>query len=218
MILCGCHVQLALPLVLSRYGIYGKNAYDLLHLRYEQIDVENKLVTLYYEDGTFKTTLPIDDRFINIVEKSKYEDEIDSKYSARYLNTGYVIRRSSLAGNNGDIETLPGLVRRGNLAYTYTEHSTVKFNNLVKSRKLDFLFRIREKRKINTEDILNVMKIFDPKVSNGSYHSLVSDIEVLTGERVLYKYDRGVKLIDNNSQEFVDKIIKDLNFEGYKVK
>ena len=62
------------------------------------------------------------------------------------------------------------------------------------------------------------MKIFDPKVSNGSYHSLVADIEVLTGEKVLYKYDRGVKLIDNNSQEFVDKIIKDLNFEGYKVK
>ena len=218
MILCGCHVQLVLPLVLSRYGIYGKNGYDILHLKYDQIDTENKIVTLYYEDGTFKTTLPIDDRFINIVEKSKYEDEIDSKYKACYLNTGYVIRRSSLAGDNGDIETLPGLVRRGNLAYTYTEHPTVKFNNLVKSRKLDFLFNIREKRKINTEDVLNVMKIFDPKVSNGSYHSLVGDIEVLTGEKVLYKYDRGIKLIDNNSQEFVDKIIKDLNFEGYKVK
>ena len=213
----GCHVQLVLPLVLSRYGIYGKGAYDLLNLRYEQINVEEKIVTLYYEDHTFKTTLLVDDRFINIIEKSKHEDKVDSNYHAIYWDTGYVIRRSSFAGANaGDIETMSGLVRRVNLAYDYiNDYPRVKFNNLTKSRKLDFIFAIRSQRRINTEDVLNVMRIFEPKASSGSYHSLVADIESLLGEKVLFKYDRGVKLIDNNAAEFMAKVIKDLEFQGF---
>jgi hypothetical protein len=213
----GCHIQLLLPLVLSRYGIYGKDAYDLLHLRYEQVDVENKIVTLYYEDGTFKTKLPIDDRFIQMIERSKVEDTVDSMYNAYYLDTGYIARRSSLAGANaGDIETIPSMVKRVNTAYSYIKgHPKIKFNNLVKSRKLDFIFRIRENRKINTEDVLNVIRLFEPTASAGSYYSLVSDIEALTGDKVLYKYEKGVKLIDKNAKEFVDSIIDDLEFYGY---
>ena len=215
----GCHIQLVLPLVLSRYGIYGKNACDLLHLRYEQIDAESKTVTLYNEDGTHKTTLLIDDRFIDIVERSKTESKVDSVYNGVYLYTGYVIRRSSLAGENGgEVETISSLVRRVNLAYSFVkERPKIKFNNLIKSRKLDFIFNIRRSRKINTEDVLNVMKIFDPKVSSGSYHSLATDIESLTGDKVLFKYEKGAKLIDNNAEEFVDKVVKDLNFEGYRI-
>ena len=45
--------------------------------------------------------------------------------------------------------------------------------------------------------------------------ALVKDIEILTGEKVLYKYEKGVKLIDPNSKAFVDNIVKDLKFEGY---
>ena len=215
----GCHVQLLLPLVLSRYGIYGKNAYDLLHLRYEQINTEEKIVNLFYEDGTLKTSLLIDDRFINIIERSKHDNMVDSAYNGVYLDTGYVLKRSSLAGENGgDIETTSGLVRRGNLAYEFAEgYPKIKYNNLIKSRKLDFIFSIRSNRKINTEDVLNVIRIFDPKASNGSYHSLVTDIESLTNEKVLYKYEKGVKLVDNNADKFVESIVKDLQFEGYKL-
>lgn len=215
----GCHVQLLLPLVLSRYGIYGKNAYDLLHLRYEQINTEEKTVNLFYEDGTLKTSLLIDDRFINIIERSKHDNIVDSAYNGVYLDTGYVLKRSSLAGENGgDIETTSGLVRRGNLAYEFAEgYPKIKYNNLIKSRKLDFIFSIRSNRKINTEDVLNVIRIFDPKASNGSYHSLVADIESLTNERVLYKYEKGARLVDNNADKFVESIVKDLQFEGYKL-
>lgn len=215
----GCHVQLLLPLVLSRYGIYGKNAYDLLHLRYEQINTEEKIVNLFYEDGTLKTSLLIDDRFINIIERSKHDNIVDSAYNGVYLDTGYVLKRSSLAGENGgDIETTSGLVRRGNLAYEFAEgYPKIKYNNLIKSRKLDFIFNIRSNRKINTEDVLNVIRIFDPKASNGSYHSLVTDIESLTNEKVLYKYEKGVKLVDNNADKFVEYVVKDLQFEGYKL-
>ena len=215
----GCHVQLLLPLVLSRYGIYGKNAYDLLHLRYEQINTEEKTVNLFYEDGTLKTSLLIDDRFINIIERSKHDNIVDSAYNGVYLDTGYVLKRSSLAGENGgDIETTSGLVRRGNLAYEFAEgYPKIKYNNLIKSRKLDFIFSIRSNRKINTEDVLNVIRIFDPKASNGSYHSLVADIESLRNEKVLYKYEKGARLVDNNADKFVESIVKDLQFEGYKL-
>lgn len=215
----GCHVQLLLPLVLSRYGIYGKNAYDLLHLRYEQINTEEKIVNLFYEDGTLKTSLLIDDRFINIIERSKHDNIVDSAYNGVYLDTGYVLKRSSLAGENGgDIETTSGLVRRGNLAYEFAEgYPKIKYNNLIKSRKLDFIFSIRSNRKINTEDVLNVIRIFDPKATNGSYHSLVADIESLTNEKVLYKYEKGARLIDNNANKFVESIVKDLQFDGYKL-
>ncbi|MBC5629475.1 hypothetical protein H8S20_11300 [Clostridium sp. NSJ-6] len=215
----GCHIQLVLPLVLSRYGIYGKHAYDLLNLRYGQISIKEKTVTLYYEDGAVKTILLVDDRFIDIIEKSKHENIVDSSYKGIYLDTGYVIRRSSLAGEYaGNIETVPGLVRRVNLAYDYVKgYPKIKFNNLVKSRKLDFIFNIRNSRKINTEDVLNVIRIFDPKASVGSYHSLVADIEYLTNDKVLYKYEKGAKLIDNNASMFVENIIEDLDFKGYKL-
>ena len=118
--------------------------------------------------------------------------------------------------NSGNTEIIPGLVRRVNLAYGYVkDYPIIKFNNLVKSRKLDFLLNIRSKRRINTEDVLNTIRLFEPKMSKGSYHSLVKDIEILTGEKVLYKYEKGVKLIDPNSKAFVDNIVKDLKFEGY---
>lgn len=173
-----CHVQLVLPLVLSRYGIYGKNAWDLLNLKYSQINEKEKIVTLYYEDGNFKTSILVDEKFINIINKSKIENVVNSIYRGIYL-------------------------------------AIIKFNNLVKSRKLDFLLNIRSKRRINTEDVLNTIRLFEPKMSKGSYHSLVKDIEILTGEKVLYKYEKGVKLIDPNSKAFVDNIVKDLKFEGY---
>lgn len=129
----------------------------------------------------------------------------------------YGIRKSSLANeNSGNTEIIPGLVRRVNLAYGYVkDYPIIKFNNLIKSRKLDFLLNIRSKRRINTEDVLNTIRLFEPKMSKGSYHSLVKDIEILTGEKVLYKYEKGVKLIDPNSKAFVDNIVKDLKFEGY---
>lgn len=173
-----CHVQLVLPLVLSRYGIYVKNAWDLLNLKYSQINEKEKIVTLYYEDGNFKTSILVDEKFINIINKSKIENVVNSIYRGIYL-------------------------------------AIIKFNNLVKSRKLDFLLNIRSKRRINTEDVLNTIRLFEPKMSKGSYHSLVKDIEILTGEKVLYKYEKGVKLIDPNSKAFVDNIVKDLKFEGY---
>lgn len=219
MMLNGCHVQLVLPLVLSRYGIYGKDGYDLLHLRYDQINTKEKIVTLYDEEGTFKTSLLVDDRFIQLVDDSKYEDVVDSDYNGVYLNTGYIIRRSSLAGKNaGDIETKSGFIRRANLAYSYAEDwPKVKLKNLTKSRKLDFIFNIRSNRKINTEDVLNVIRIFDPKASDSNYHSLVSDIKSLTNEKVLFKYEKGEKLIDENAPEFVKSIVDNLQFEGYEL-
>lgn len=212
----GAHVQLVLPLVLSRYGIYGNRAYDILSARYEDIDKENKTITLHYPDGTFKTSLLIDDRFINIVEKSKTENEVDSDYKAEYRYTGYIIRRSSLAGKDADDkELIGGLVRRAKAAYEFAEGwHKIKYNNLVKSRKLDFIFNIRRNRRINTEDVLNVIRIFEPKASSGSYHSLVADIESLLEEKVLFKYEKGAKLIDNNASEFMDKVIDRLDFKG----
>ena len=120
----------------------------------------------------------MDEKFINIINKSKIENVVNSIYRGIYL-------------------------------------AIIKFNNLVKSRKLDFLLNIRSKRRINTEDVLNTIRLFEPKMSKGSYHSLVKDIEILTGEKVLYKYEKGVKLIDPNSKAFVDNIVKDLKFEGY---
>ena len=120
--------------------------------------------------------------------------------------------------DSGDLETIPGLVRRVNLAYDYIPgYPRVKFNNLVKSRKLDFIFSLRKTRKINTEDVLNIIKIFEPKASPGSYNALSADIELLTGDKVLYKYDKGAKLIDDNAEEFIDNVIKDLAFEGYNI-
>lgn len=135
-----CHVQLVLPLVLSRYGIYGKNAWDLLNLKYSQINEKEKIVTLYYEDGNFKASILVDKKFINIINKSKIENVVNSIYRGIYLDTGYVIRKSSLANeNSGNTEIIPGLVRRVNLAYGYVkDYPIIKFNNLVKSRKLDF--------------------------------------------------------------------------------
>lgn len=55
------------PLLLARYGIIGREAIYMRQLRYKDIDVENKIVNIYDENGELKTVVPIDDRFIEFL-------------------------------------------------------------------------------------------------------------------------------------------------------
>lgn len=215
MMASGAGYQDVMCIVLARYGITGKANYDMVHLRYEDIDKENKLATIYNEDGSVKTRVPIDDRLIEFIEKSKDETEVNSNYRAIYPMTGYVVRRSTFSGE-GDIETFPMIVKRTNKAYKYAgDYPKVKFNNLAKSRKIDMILRIRKERFINTNDILTAIRMFDPNATDGGWVALGHDYTSLTDDHIYFKYEKGKKLEDPNAEQFVKDVAEKLQFEGY---
>lgn len=226
MISIGVHPQLVLPLAIARMGIYGKKGYDMLHLKYSDINVKEKTVTLWHENGELKTVVPITDEFIELVESTRHEQVVDSKYRAKYIDYGYVLQRSTFASSSSSIvETMAGIVKRVNIAYAkYEEYLesigeklivAVKFNDLVKSRKFDLLFRIRSERKINTDDIMTVLRLYEPSISDGAWHSIAKDYKSVTEDEVLFKHCTGEKLVDPNSKQFVENLINELEYEGY---
>lgn len=161
MLTIGVHPQLILPMVIARMGIYGKRAYDMIHLKHSDINKTDKTVTLWHENGEVKSVIPVTDEFISFIENTRYNQVVSSKYRAKYVDYGYVLQRSTLANaNKSEVETMAGIVKRVNMAYDkYEEHlnsigevlvTAIKFNDLVKSRKFDFLLRIRQERKLNT--------------------------------------------------------------------
>lgn len=202
--------QMILPVVLARYGIMGgSDLYDMRSLKMEQIDKEDESVILYERDGSFKTRIPVDKRFIAFIDEAFLEDTVEDSERIRaneikYENNGYIIKRSSVARTSDTMELEMAIYSRARKSFKCIDKKNLPFGMLFKSRKIELLLRIREHRKITTKDILDIQRLFEPTASEGSYNTLVRDYKALTGEDVLLiRRVRESDLIDNKSKEFV---------------
>lgn len=63
---------------------------------------------------------------------------------------------------------------------------------------------------------MTILKIFEPGVSAGAWHSLAKDYTAIAEDAVLFKKSTGEKLRDDQAKEFVDKLVAELEYYGYE--
>lgn len=192
--------QEILPMVLGRYGVVGEDFDMMLNLRLE--DIEDNIINVYNQDEELVTIIPSDIRLKRYCEMAINED--NSVYK------GDKLLKQDWSKNRNELDW-SGIYRRIKKVYKDNNCKNISFNNLLLSRKIDLILEVREERKVNTNDLLDIIKIFNPKATNGSYSSLKRYYEGLTGDKVMSSVKKkGYTLEDKNSKETVREIRKRL--------
>ena len=209
------------PLLLGRYGIIGKQASFMRNLQWRDIDMGEMKVNIYEDffnketketERKFITDLPIDDRFLTMLfelEDVKPEQIIELMKSESYvLDTGAVLHYGTV---NSRVNTVCKSVEGG---------SRISFGDLLFTRQIEMLLKQRKERKINTNDIKQVIKQYSgEKVNSVKVTTLKDRYEDLMGDSVaIYYYTRGeektlLELIDPHSREFAQKHAEELNLK-----
>lgn len=175
----------AMMVIMPRYGIFGKNGSYASNLMWEDVDRENKEVRIVdQETGELITTLPVDDFFIEWVNKCKeYDNENDKKQE--YVDNGYVLKQSKITKKSKEA-TVSYAVMTLNINEINDELGTnFTPRSLIKDRKIDLLLELRKIRKLTADDFKAVTRLFDPASSKTAYFQLKKQYEDLTGDEVV---------------------------------
>lgn len=213
------NINMYISLVLARYGIMGKDLCEMVNLKFKDVHEDNMIVDIISEDGVVKE-YPIDEIFIKWVNKAK-EELMKEEGSKEVIENSYVIAKSkeALARNTRDNKANPETVyTHHNKIFKETKTRKISFNLLKKSRMIELLIKnYRSKSVINTSDILEVVRMFNPESSAGSWNTLKNDYEAVTGDKVFKLSTRRalkIDVVDNNPIETAEKMYIDI-FEGW---
>lgn len=208
-----------ISLILARYGIMGKDLCEMVNLKFKDVHEDSMIVDIISEDGVVKE-YPIDEIFIKWVNRAK-EELMKEEGSKEIIENSYVIAKSkeALVRNTGDNRVNPETVyTHHNKIFKETKIRKISFNLLKKSRMIELLIKNhRSKGAINTSDVLEVMRIFNPESTPGSWNTLKNDYEAVTGDKVSTLTTRRalkIDVVDNNPIETAEKMCKDI-FEGW---
>lgn len=211
------------PLLLARYGIVGKQAVYMRRLKYKDIDIVNKNVNIYNENGKFLSLLPIDDRFIDFLAELDSVVEEESRI-ALYNSDVYVLdARQILNYNtvNSRVYTAFKFLNEWGKKEVekWEDVERISFNNLVFTREIELLLQIRRIRKLSALDIENIMLIMSSEINTTSKYQLQKKYISLTGDEILdVQHGRAKKesnilhinMIDPVAHETVNKICEEI--------
>jgi len=217
------------PLLLARYGVLGREVIYMRRLRYKDIDVVNKFISVYNENEEFITLMPIDDRFIEFLLEV---DSIVEEESIKQLfqSDAYVINTREIANYNtvnSRVFTAFKLLnkKRKEEVIDAEKIDRISFNDLLFTREFELLLQIRKERKISSYDIEAIIKIFnESKINATSVAMMRKRYESLTGDNVIKRQTGSFKaktaefkVIDPNSYQTVKDICASIGFDAVDI-
>ena len=218
----GFDYQSLIIYVMARYGITGEKLYYMRNAKESDINYEENYISVTNDNKTLN--IPIDSDFTTFINNSEKE----CSFSSYYMNNGYLLKTVPKTRNKLEAVTytfiLSKLARLPktkvlnsplDAKYIYSinlERGLIKSTTgrLSKSRILDIMLSKRRDGKLNTKDIMDVLLMFEFKMSDGAYTLIKEIYEDITGEKILKKHEvkTSDKEIDN---QFVDEVVKYLN-------
>lgn len=199
-------IQNVLPIVLSYYCINGKEMRWLRNLKTQDIDEENKVVTVR-EDDKVVAVIPIDDRLISFCRASEEYCLLDDTY----IKTDLILKPTK--NSVGDIVAENTMYVRIYQAFDEANVKRLKLNNLAKSRKIALLLDIRKERYLTNGDFQTICELFNPNASVGAYDNLTKYYTNATNDKVLRKKATLNELIDVNVNEHIREILDNLGWD-----
>lgn len=182
----------AIAVLLPRYGIFGANGVYAINLRWEHVDEINKKVNIIDEEtGEVITTLPVDDFFINWIDKCReYDGAVAGK--PRYINNGYVLKQIAGKRRAKYGKSSYNAIREAILSFNSLTNNSFKPFSLVRDRKIDLLLELRKIRQLHSNDFKEINSLFEPNIGESSYFQLKKYYEDLF-EDELYNFKSGAK-------------------------
>lgn len=223
-----------IPFILARYGIAGEKLHYMRYLKWEDIDRNQYLVNIVKreknESGkieeTLISTLPVDAKFIEWIDKAKLYTEtteaelmqdgetVKKKNKVRYADYGYVLKKAVDAKEEEKVNRFNTIYNRAKIACLSIGVKRIAFKDLVRTRQLELLLQIRKERRLTAKDFDMIVSMFaleDEKIINNRSFTLKKRYEELTGDYVVRK---DVEEADNdNSLEIATKLIEELGLE-----
>lgn len=194
-----------IPLIISRYGILGEKLSRMINLRWSDINIDNKTVTIE-ENGNI-LLFPIDEDFLYWIDRA-YETKSYGEH--QYIDEGKVIKiRSDYPNHVIDSNYIYNKVIK---VFNLGILPRISFKSLELSRKIDFLLDIRKEKVLTADDFRMIVNMFKPNSSLATANVLIKIWETLTGDKVTLRYGKN-KIIDNNPVETVKKIRKTIGYD-----
>lgn len=186
-----------IAMLLARYGLEIKR---MPYVKFEDVDKENKLLTIYASAKRDKilTYLPIDDKLIYYIDKTDKETIVTTKKRAfEYINTGYILKVMAIDSDYTETDYIDVMLEktsiytRYNKIFAKTGIKRISITDLVRSRKLDLLFDIYDNNGILTYDnVREVNKLITGSDSLTSVNNLKKDFELLSGVEVQTRFNK----------------------------
>lgn len=202
----------AIPLLLARYGIIGKELMEMRQLKWEDINFEKKEVTIH-ESGKSPRIIEVDDRFVEWIEK--YKDEVDDSED----DFGYVLKKSKRS-NDGDLiigrHTIDSKIYRA--CKDAVIEPRISITDLLKSRYMDYLLEIRKERRLSVDDFQWVQLNFKGSVSSQITYSMMEFYESLTKDKIVIRNNSRRlmgTLKDPASEQVVKDIIEEIGYQEF---
>lgn len=195
-----------IPLLLVRYGVKGNKMSWLVNLKWSDVDFENKEINIFDRDnGKLITSLPVDNRLLKILDQYR-----------SYLTDKNILNDYVLASKNGNqISTIGVHSRNKYLTDDLSKHidnfRRISTNDLLKSRQIELLLKMRTKRMLSTYDTQRVSEVLNGEIGDQYVQRLKRLYKAVTGENVLSVYKGEMALIDENSEKFATDIALKLN-------
>jgi integrase len=202
----------AIPLLLARYGIVGKELIEMRSLKWEDVDYDKKRVTIHQKNKAPKY-LDVDDRFLEWIDKYKNNESYGD-----VTDFGYVLKKNNKARDDSNKENPATIHSKVYRACKDIGIPRIAFGDLLKSRYIDLLLDIRATRKLTTDDFIWVIANFKTDASGSSTQVLKNYYESLTKDKVIGK-DKGgglsTSLHEDNSKEMAEKIRVKIKYEEF---
>lgn len=193
-----------IPLLLSRYGICGKECKNIISLTWGNINWDDKIIEIIDEKTGEIRSYEVDDEFLRYMLLIRPEN---------YENSQLV-----LSTNNDSSYTSAGILNKVSQMCLELEINRISFRDMIQSRKIDYLLTIRKYRKLSLYDVEKVYNKFSEGKGYSGMNALRLFYEDLTGDKILFKkevskYNESYILIDDNSEKVVNDICKKLNYK-----
>lgn len=172
-------------ITLVRYGVEIK---ETVKLQFEDINKEEKIITIR-NNGDVKI-LPIDDKFIEVMEDSKYCTDYDK---TTYVQEGDYIVKQTLKGRRERPE-ISSIRNRFNIISTSNGIARINPTMLKDNRAYDLLLEMAKKNgELITKDFKKVVQIFNYK--NITESSIVNKSQIL--KRQFVDFFPQIKVLKN---------------------
>ncbi len=203
------------PSVLARYGIYGKEGNEILNLRWQDINRDDKTVTITDKEGNeIRKTFIDDERFYDFMQFAKDQVYVNFTRNTELIQIeDYVIKEGNMRIKDAQRNQM-NLLNKQTKMYKALNMKPISFNTMYQSYVIERLLEIRKDRKLITEDILNILRESNPGIGQGSFLGIKKLWEGCTSDKIIKRVSNSLNysLADENSLETYNKIKEHIGF------
>lgn len=202
----------AIPLLLARYGIIGKELLEMRQLKWEDINYEKKQVSII-ESGKAPRILDIDDRFIEWIDKYRLSLDNDE------VDYGYVLKHPKKGQGDGNLLISRHTIdSRIYVACDEAQITRVAMGDLLKSRYMDYLLEMRKERRLSIDDFQWIQLNFKGTESTQITYSIIEFYQALTKDKIVFRNNARrlmSSLKDPASKQVVEDIIEKIGYQEF---